>query len=362
MTSTSAGTQIKKYWFLDLLRGFAALWVFLTHLSGHGENKSLFDLNLKWLIDLLHDSFIRGFTHTGVLIFIVLSGFVINLNYKNQSLKFGFVLNRFWRLFPIFLTGAVLGYATFFLEKNYWPPLQNIFSDLSFLGGLNFSVVSGHNSILSTVHSEFFLYVSYFLASCLIGIKTKQHLWALIFAAAFYSLGSIWLINANDYNLWLARFPSFVIFLLPWWLGVMASDLIQKDISKKFALPVLLVATAGLFLLPVYQSVDSNSKMVALWLCNQLYYSLYFCLLINYSIAVEERSLKVEKIFKKFSGLGAISYSLYAVHMPIIILAEKHIVGNYSKMIAMFVVFLVATICHYFVEKPLMRLKRAKNS
>lgn len=84
---------------IDALRGLAAIWVVLFHVTtrfnelyGHGEGFSIF---------------IPGGRH-GVHLFFMISGFVILMTLDKTGNVFDFAFNRFSRLFPTFWTCLLL--------------------------------------------------------------------------------------------------------------------------------------------------------------------------------------------------------------------------------------------------------------
>jgi peptidoglycan/LPS O-acetylase OafA/YrhL len=93
-------------YFLDSLRGIAALWVVLFHAESGGHLAALTAYFSGWLTLSLFQS-----GHLGVAVFFVLSGFVIAHSLRNASMSLAFfqnfILRRFLRLSPPYYVAIV---------------------------------------------------------------------------------------------------------------------------------------------------------------------------------------------------------------------------------------------------------------
>jgi peptidoglycan/LPS O-acetylase OafA/YrhL len=93
-------------YFLDSLRGIAALWVVLFHAEAGGHLAALTAYFPGWLTLSLFQS-----GHLGVAVFFVLSGFVIAHSLRNASMDFAFfqnfILRRLLRLSPPYYVAIV---------------------------------------------------------------------------------------------------------------------------------------------------------------------------------------------------------------------------------------------------------------
>src|SRR6266480_3962126 len=78
--------------FLDVARGLAALLVLLSHAFGHLPAAA-------------------ALGRTGVLLFLVVSGFIIPASLEQGGSNARFWLRRFFRLFPLYWASIALAYA-----------------------------------------------------------------------------------------------------------------------------------------------------------------------------------------------------------------------------------------------------------
>ena len=106
---------------LDALRGLAALSVFWYHAFGLLPARPGI---LKFILSTPFGVCLNG--RAAVLLFFVLSGFVLNLKYAEaaeypQFWKSDFIVRRIFRIYPIFLVTILL---TFFIKAMFFDPTQ----------------------------------------------------------------------------------------------------------------------------------------------------------------------------------------------------------------------------------------------
>ena len=115
---------------IEALRGFAALSVLLFHLVVFSKHfNGGFDFKNK-VINYEPPG------HSWVLVFFIISGYVIGLNYADRTKQFSiseYLKKRMIRLYPIYLFSIII---TVLLFKNTWQVimgnlffLQNLFTD-----------------------------------------------------------------------------------------------------------------------------------------------------------------------------------------------------------------------------------------
>lgn len=116
---------------LESLRGFAAIYVVLSHLSSN-----CLHLQRSWIGQPFR------FAQEGVLLFFLLSGFVIYYSWHEHpgTKNFGnFLYKRFRRIYPLFLLALLLAYVVTCLDKGIQSP------DIPSLLG-NVLMVQGYDS------------------------------------------------------------------------------------------------------------------------------------------------------------------------------------------------------------------------
>ena len=115
---------------LESLRGFAAIYVMLSHLSSN-----YLRLQHSWIGQPFR------FAQEGVLLFFLLSGFVIYYSWHEHSgtKDFGhFLYKRFRRIYPIFVVSMVLAYAVTCISFGFQAPdLPSLFGNLFMVQGFD---------------------------------------------------------------------------------------------------------------------------------------------------------------------------------------------------------------------------------
>ncbi len=152
---------------LDGLRGICALAVLINHLV---LEPYWFTHNIDFFPTLFFRS-ITSFGHVAVLLFFVLSGFVIGYTtpqkFTWQEAK-NYVLKRLIRLYPIYFFAIFLSFT--FAETPY--NILDIIGHLFFMQGWLVPVIK-NNLPLWSLHYEFIFYLI-FLVIWKLGIKIKE--------------------------------------------------------------------------------------------------------------------------------------------------------------------------------------------
>jgi peptidoglycan/LPS O-acetylase OafA/YrhL len=120
-------SPVKRLFYLDTARGFAALsvalWHFFTALDGYTGSVVVngSPLQLFWYAD------------GGVLFFFIHSGFILTYSYANEKSRFNlpnyvrYLIERLFRIYPLFLFVLILSYV---LQRTIYP-----LSGTSYLSG-----------------------------------------------------------------------------------------------------------------------------------------------------------------------------------------------------------------------------------
>lgn len=156
---------------LDVVRAIAVFLVLKSHWN-------YFDIEkLGWFKEYLttyskYETYFllnNRFIHPGVLIFIVLSGFIIHYTNKTSvtdaDCKWSllFILKRFARIYPVFILALTAGLAVqhFFYQRLTHYDLNVFLYNAFMLYGLDYIQPPAVNNILVTIQSEFWLYAFY---------------------------------------------------------------------------------------------------------------------------------------------------------------------------------------------------------
>lgn len=325
-----------RLWSLDVLRGVCAGIVFLSHwhLWSDFPPQGLFARFLHALGAQLHDTLAyltwpTGGHHPAVLGFFVLSGFCIHYPFERRALAgeppprwSDYFRRRFLRIIPVYWAACALG-AIFVVAQQHWPapsPLLTLHADGSLsdivvrvtaLAGVYPKEIFAGNYILTTVTVEMFMYALY----------------PLIYGAAargrWVGLGMVFVLS-HALAIGLLRFftPYWVfnsVFMLGlfWYAGALAAHLFlthRPNVSWFWVLAtwiVFLIAKAA----PPFPGL--NLLKQALWglVCT-------VGLLAVIRLDQARPQLAQERPIRALIWVGSISYSLYALHTPAIMLAN----------------------------------------
>jgi peptidoglycan/LPS O-acetylase OafA/YrhL len=307
---------------LDLVRGLAALAVFLGHLRGFlfVEHAKLPKTNV--LVDLFYA--LTGFGHQAVMVFFVLSGFLIggavHERFKAQCWSFAdYTLRRLTRLWVVLLPalaftllwdvlgswlGGGVGYdGRFYMRNHLGPSLSNPaqHGGLIFLGNALFlqTIIVpsyGTNGPLWSLANEFWYYAMFPLgfAACsrIMGRWVRLLCGSLLLLIGF--LLPFYLVVAG--LIWLMGYGAFLL--------TRSSVLRAWRQSNAFYF-VALLALFGILIWNRFRGLPYADFLIGL---------LFACMLPKLAADVETKHW-----WRKAARyLGEMSYSLYLFHFPCI--------------------------------------------
>ncbi|MCP9756929.1 acyltransferase [Lacihabitans sp. CCS-44] len=368
---------------LDGLRGLAALYVMIGHArwllwEGYSEGYLKHTTEYDW-IDKLSMYFLSifKFGHESVLLFFVLSGFVIHKGYVKKFLSDPwqkvnirqFYIKRIRRIYPPFLFALCLTGLLDFIGRNYG---FSIYTGNTPNEGINITVGNQSLSFSTFIGNVFFLFKEYVPI-----FGTNGPTWSLKLEWWFYMIYPIFLLFSRK-HIYYSTFLIVVLFVLvnytsfwtetlsksvfsaiiSWWAGVILAEIYSKRIGiglLKFAFMNIL----GFILLP-FLPVYSHlyDFRIALLLTAVISILLYF--------QTKNISLKLIEIFKFF---GDFSYTLYIIHFPVLVFISgvvlkfsqnqlpKH---SFFVFLGIFVSLIMAYLTHFIVELPFMKPKMPK--
>ena len=130
-SGTSSKTYQRLIW-IDCLRGFAAITVVLFHILVELQNK--FSVNIMTLNGIVNPGRIS------VLLFFMISGYVIRISTSNQKRNGTFFLRRFARLYPPYIVCVLI--SIFFCYNGFFG--EGILNkQLALFGGSKIKYVIG---------------------------------------------------------------------------------------------------------------------------------------------------------------------------------------------------------------------------
>jgi len=338
---------------LEAVRGFAALYVVFFHMLP--QKILLFGINIGYLF---------RFGPEMVIIFFVLSGFVIKYTYeksKDKSFKYYFI-RRFIRLYVPLIIVFIMSYliqcykAKGVADIEFWNLLGNIFM-LQDVYSLKPNVIVpsylGNGVLWSLSYEWWFYMLFYILVSNIKAEKINRFVAILTILAALTYLIYPFIVN------------RLIMYFAIWWAGVRFAEIYIKkeEYTFKAIIPQLItisiISTILAFNLQLnfeytkiyayplvaYPFVELRHFIFALlvliasilwkrlhWIgFNLLLGRFKYIASISYVIYISHHYLVVEASYLKFINNQIVEYSLYLINMLIFSYLIEVIVYNKIK-------------------------------
>jgi len=306
---------------LDGLRGCTAIYVLIHHsrliltqpykngLLSHPEKYEWYDKIMVYFFSIFK------YGHEAVIIFFVLSGFVIHLKQADKKFDFTnfsvkrYFKKRFFRIYPTLITVMLLSLFLDFVTYIFHVNTESVFSKYTYRALFNNlfllpnTVDWGNNSPMWSLKHEWIFYLTY---PILLWLNTKNKFISMILLIGLFLSFVLGF-----------RIPfilNIAYTLLVWFIGVLLADFYKK--SRLFfntCVPHLL------FLITIYPFIDRYDNN------NYPILDLTFGLIIAgfLSILIQNRFKSINYIIEKVSFLGLFSYSIYLLHYPFLNLIQQ---------------------------------------
>lgn len=350
-------SKLSYYPWLDIIRGLAATLVCFGHIrNAFWVDYSEINIKIWWHVPVY---FITGIGHPAVIVFFVLSGFLIGGSILKAGINFKwtfYLQSRIVRLWLVLLPALLFTATCDFLTLHFSPAaFDGIFSQIwnsgpsskdgftwqvflanvFFLQTINFPVF-GSNGPLWSLANEFWYYILFPLLFCGFG-----------FVGAYKPLLRLLMLFLSAILLiWL---PTEIIFYFLFWLVGVVCARTKKEFSSS-VLKILLMVSTGLLLSSLMYSKYPRWQSF-------LYLNSDICVCVSFSgFLLCLNSVKISRsknsylfqILKKFSDF---SYSLYLFHFPLVVLLTTLTVtpsklqpGFFSTFVLISVFFLCVTV------------------
>ncbi|MBC7367047.1 MAG: acyltransferase [Undibacterium sp.] len=365
-----------RFWSLDVLRGCCALIVFLSHwhLWSNFVPRGVFERGLHATLDTIHDA-TRGLTwptgghHPAVLGFFVLSGFCIHYPYEwrrhhgqTTTPAWGdYFRNRFRRIMPVYWVACLLGLA-FVAAQTLHPapdalvalhaesPWRHIAVRFVGIAGLFPEEIFAGNYLLNTVAVEMVMYALYPLIHRFAARGAWRGLGLTFLALHGFAIALLPWVTAY----WV--FNSVFMLGIFWYAGALAAHLFVargwRATGAQLGLAWACFLAAKL-IPPFY----------GLTLVKQAAWGLVCMLGISWVLRREERipSVGASRPIRALRLTGQLSYALYAVHTPIIMLVTWALLSadlrSYALQLTLTLAASLAATCavYYGVERKFYR-------
>ena len=325
-----------------MIRGLAATAVVYWHAGGY-ENEYISALNVPG--------------RTAVWLFFGISGYVIAYGFVSRKYLLNirdlryFYLNRFLRIYPLFLSLTLISWLTVSVVKGYNPiSVKDILPQ--FLA-VQFDQAYLLNGVFWTLGIEIHFYLMAPLLVLPLLLDKK--------VAVIYSALAIYLTNLYAYsyavdNLGWSYDGRNIISNLPHFIVGMTACRLVNDLDREITKTLLYSVVASALAL----------LLVTNWLYHELsgiYWSLWGIVLVDVLIALlvvihhflGEHDVSGNLWVRLLSYLGVLSYGIYALHGYLI---NYFLLLQYHATLLLILSTLLALIFYRLIERPALSFKK----
>jgi peptidoglycan/LPS O-acetylase OafA/YrhL len=294
---------------LESLRGLVAIYVVLHHAFGHGV--IVLGVNIGNLF---------RFGQEAVILFFLLSGFVINFSFKrsNDQTFRTFFLKRASRIYIPLIIVMFLGWSIECLVANEVANLnvRELLLNLLMLqdiSSLKPNVIVDpymHNSPLWSLSYEWWFYMLYFPIQKYIQSDNDKDIFVFSFAAC----------AAVTYLYCPTFLPRLLMYMSIWWFGVVLSN--RYVLKKSFSIECLIFPLSSLTLIclingiGVYRAFASGTySSVGVHPALELRHHLFAIIVVIISVFWKTKKwVLFDRVISPFLPLAPISYVIYISH------------------------------------------------
>jgi peptidoglycan/LPS O-acetylase OafA/YrhL len=347
----------KRFYSLDVIRGIAAVCVFLSHFGTATLPRvhkifEQFQASYLWCNQGLH---------WGVIVFVVLSGFSIHMQYTNRDILniSQYLKRRLLRIYPVLIVAIIFGYLVdfYFNHRAIAEYVYNFFSNIFLVTGFLPLEPPFSNTILHTAVVEILIYLSY----PFILLHFKKNKLIIISIILLIHVLNFGLIFTQINPTWIGR--NFFTLLLYWWIGALFAELtyntnIQAAKYKKNFQGGLPLLIGYLIYYLSSHFINFPGSHVFKSICLAIVSGILISTFVNL-----ELSSNVKVKFYGFQNIGTIAYSLYAIHFPIIFFLNNFLTNNevlvkYQYCFIWLAVIVMTILTYFFIEKPFHKMAR----
>ena len=344
---------MKKIILLDYLRAFAAIYVVIHHFFESTLIGSDF-----FLLEILKQG------QAAVILFFLLSGFVIHYNYKNKASSVSYknyLIKRVRRIYPIYLFALILPYVFWVISDQSTevnPTFINFFGGVFMLQDLGrypgVIIKTFYNSPLWSISYEWFFYLFYLPL-----LKFKPNYSILLKGLLISLLGLVTFYLINN------KISMTTLYFIIWIIGADVAECFLKYSKYPFKIFFKHILILTFFVLVFICQLNFDKKIIfGIYPFIQSYHffvtlffiiCLYFLQKLNYLSNIRET--------KSVTFFSNISYSLYAIHYPICIsfsqiFFKQEIVGLKPFVFGLMITIVIS----YLLEGPLQKLINKKTN
>lgn len=378
--------------YLDSLRGLASVTVvihhillvmplfFLAHQHYEMDNE---------LINVLSQSALHIFWagHEAVMLFFVLSGFVLALPFLNQkkTIFSKYLIKRVCRIYIPYIVSIIISILLFVIINpssidgmsdhfnNQWSHDISTFSLISYILLLGFDAFNINGVTWSLVHELRISILFPILMFYIIKLNWKKNL--VLGIGISLSLWAILMIFASKMNIEIIRmllvsfaetfyFASFFIIgaVLAKYRGQIISFVTPlKFLVKVLAFTIFIILYNIEWIFYEFGALKFNNSIVISKLATIIIdFTIVIGVVLLFSLVLSSKKLQFLLNQRPLIALGKVSYSLYLIHIPVLLSIVHLFYSSIPKTILLPLVFfssiLLAIIFYYLVEKPSIML------
>lgn len=330
-TTKESGSRLKG---LDAARGLAATCVVLAH-SLEISNKSLFNQVCRYVMPGIG----------GVLLFFLISGYVISFSLERVRNVKDFIISRCFRIYPLFLTSLVLVYTMFQTGVLIWksPISVNVAAIINVSMVQEFFKVPHLMQLYWSLGFEVIFYV--FMGTCLVLGRAERAKNVVVYISILLLiLASISLLKGRAIGG--DRLTPFTLMFL----GVAFCAFRRGDLSKA---AIASFSVLGLAAITCQYLVSMHYNPGSLVGVSQIQTTLAAFILFVVALFIPDRVVPSALVW-----LGRISFSLYLMHGLVLRLYQWSPLelGFPLTFLLIYVVsILVSWATYEWIEKPGIR-------
>ncbi len=304
--------------------------------------------------------------HTGIGLFMVISGFIFTVLTHGQEVSYGgFLRNRLIRIYPLYLFAVFLSLfiSTYNDHRNY-----GMLELLGWLFPFRASTVpfSQYFVQLWTIWVEFQFYLIFPFLKLFYERYGTRYLWSLIGlmilvrALVFASTGSVRFIA---YETIFGRLDEFLCGMIA---GIAWS---QNPQICRHPLHFIAASVALLYSLQCFNHYGGSTNIEAsYWI---IWTTIEGLIWSWFLLAYLQQANKLPRQFaNKLAWMGSISFSIYVMHNLVLAALRKHIPSTFwsndiilstllnGAAIMLPIIILVSSATYYLIETPFLRLRR----
>jgi len=324
----------KKLNVLEAVRGGAALYVFLVHFM------FMYFIDRTSLFSILF-----SFGQEAVILFFLMSGFVIQYSYiKNKSNFKTYFKKRFFRIYPLFLIAILMVVINNIIE-GIKIDYKTLFGNLLMLQDAAFFLKPGiivdtfENSALWSLSYEWWFYMLFIPVS---SFKNKNQVATLIIV-----------ISTILYFIYPIQLFRWLTYFSIWWSGVILADLYVlnqlnlKNILKKIVLSVLLFPTLSV----IFKSFQEPFVSIGFYPIIEVRHFFSAIFFIMLAFIWRKKKWMGYNFFKPLESIAPFSYGIYVLHIPIITIFGSIVINHIKYILIQFtLITLIVLLIAYFFE------------